>query len=44
VDLLLQFMRIGQMLQAVAYAFNHTLAFIHGSTIGADTDLAIKIR
>ena len=43
-DLLLQFVRIEQMLQAVAYASIDTVAFIHGSTIGAGADLAIACR
>ncbi len=43
-DLLLQFVRTEQMLQAVAYASIDILAFIHDSTIGASADLAIKSR
>lgn len=43
-ELLLQFVRIEQMLQAVAYSSIDTLAFFHGSTIGAGADLAVACR
>jgi enoyl-CoA hydratase/carnithine racemase len=43
-ELLLQFVRIEQMLQAVAYSPIDTLVYMHGSTIGAGADLAIACR
>lgn len=43
-DLLLHFVRIEQMLQAVAHAPFDTLACVHGATIGAGADLALACR
>jgi enoyl-CoA hydratase/carnithine racemase len=43
-DLLLHFVRIEQMLQAIAYAGVDTVAFVHGHTIGAGADLALACR
>ena len=43
-DLLLHFVRIEQMLQAIAHAPFDTLAFAHGQTIGAGADLLIACR
>ena len=43
-DLLLHFVRIEQMLQAVAHAPFDTLACVHGQTIGAGADLALACR
>lgn len=43
-DLLLHFVRIEQLLQAVTHASFDTLACIHGSTIGAGADLALACR
>lgn len=43
-DLLLHFVRIEQMLQAVAHAPFDTLACVHGATIGAGADLAVACR
>lgn len=43
-DLLLHFVRIEQMLQAVAHAPFDTLACVHGPTIGAGADLALACR
>jgi enoyl-CoA hydratase/carnithine racemase len=43
-ELLLQFVRIEQMLQAIAYSPIDTLVYMHGSTIGAGADLAIACR
>lgn len=43
-DLLLHFVRIEQLLQAVAHAPFDTLACVHGSTIGAGADLALACR
>jgi enoyl-CoA hydratase len=43
-DLLLHFVRIEQMLQAVAHAPVDTLACVHGKTIGAGADLALACR
>lgn len=43
-DLLLHFVRIEQMLQAVAHSSVDTLACVHGQTIGAGADLALACR
>ncbi len=43
-DLLLHFVRIEQLLQAVAHAPFDTLACVHGATIGAGADLAVACR
>jgi len=43
-DLLLQFVRIEQMLQAVAHAPFDTLALAHGAAIGAGADLLVACR
>jgi enoyl-CoA hydratase/carnithine racemase len=43
-DLLLHFVRIEQMLQAIAHSSVDTLAFLHGQTIGAGADLAVSCR
>jgi enoyl-CoA hydratase/carnithine racemase len=43
-DLLLQFVRIEQMLQAVAHSPVDTLAMAHGHTIGAGADLLVACR
>jgi len=43
-DLLLHFVRIEQMLQAVAHAAVDTLACAHGQTIGAGADLVLACR
>lgn len=43
-DLLLHFVQIELMLQAVAHAAVDTLAFVHGPTIGAGADLALACR
>lgn len=43
-DLLLQFVRIEQMLQAFAHAPFDTLACVHGHTLGAGADLALACR
>jgi enoyl-CoA hydratase/carnithine racemase len=40
-DLLLHFVRIEQMLQALAYASFDTAAFVHGNVVGAGADLAV---
>ena len=43
-DLLLHFVRIEQMLQAIAHAPFDTMAFAHGQTIGAGADLLLACR
>jgi enoyl-CoA hydratase len=43
-DLLLQFVRIEQMLQALAHAPCDTLALAHGATIGAGADMLVACR
>ena len=43
-DLLLHFVRIEQMLQAIAHASFDTLACVHGQSIGAGADLAVACR
>ena len=43
-DLLLHFVRIEQLLQAVAHSSVDTLACVHGQTIGAGADLALACR
>jgi enoyl-CoA hydratase/carnithine racemase len=43
-DLLLQFVRIEQMLQAVAHSPVDTLALVHGAAIGAGADLLAACR
>jgi enoyl-CoA hydratase/carnithine racemase len=43
-DLLLHFVRIEQMLQAIAHAPYDTMAFAHGQTIGAGADLLLACR
>ena len=40
-DLLLHFVRIEQMLQALAYASFDTAAFVHGNVVGAGADLVV---
>ncbi|MFZ2737561.1 MAG: enoyl-CoA hydratase/isomerase family protein [Burkholderiaceae bacterium] len=43
-DLLLHFVRIELMLQAVAHCSIDTLALVHGQTLGAGADLALACR
>ena len=43
-DLLLHFVRIEQMLQAIAHAPFDTMALVHGQTIGAGADLLLACR
>jgi enoyl-CoA hydratase/carnithine racemase len=43
-DLLLRFVRVEQMLQAVHHAPFHTLAFAHGRVVGAGADLVLACR
>lgn len=43
-DLLLQFVRIEQMLQALAHSPMDTLALAHGAAIGAGADLLVACR
>jgi enoyl-CoA hydratase/carnithine racemase len=43
-DLLLQFVRIEQMLQAVAHSPVDTVAMAHGHTVGAGADLLVACR
>ena len=43
-DLLLRFVRVEQMLQAVHHAPFHTLALAHGKVIGAGADLTLACR
>ena len=43
-DLLLRFVRVEQMLQAVHHAPFHTLALAHGKVVGAGADLVLACR
>ena len=43
-DLLLHFVRIELMLQAIAHCSVDTLVFVHGQTLGAGADLALACR
>jgi len=43
-DLLLRFVRVEQMLQAVHHAPFHTLALAHGRVVGAGADLVLACR
>lgn len=43
-DLLLRFVRVEQMLQAVHHAPFHTLALAHGRNVGAGADLVLACR
>ena len=43
-DLLLRFVRVEQMLQAIHHAPFHTLALAHGKVVGAGADLVLACR